>query len=559
MTFRLNSIKSKLILPIFLTGTISFGQSFGANVTGNTETIFQYLAADSLIGAVQPESKSVLNSYTNVNYRLKGFSAGVRFESYLPHILGYPDRFSGTGIGYKYAGYSHDMVDVTVGNFYEQFGSGMAFRSYEERTLGLDNAMEGFKIKFRPTKGAEIKAVYGKQRYSFTDGKLINSEGVVRGIDGEVNFKEFFDLLAESKFNVIVGGSFVSKYQQVTHPDYYYPTNVGAYGGRIKLSYKDFYLAGEHIIKEQDPSDDNQSIYNYGHGTLISAGYSQKGLGIVLQAKSMDNMSYRSDPNAELSDLNINYAPALSKTHTYNLAATLYPYAAQPKGEKAFQADVLYKIPKKTKLGGKYGTNININYSVALNPMKHYSDIDTLQRIMYQTNVFDVTDSVFNSDFSIQIKRKLNKKLKMSVMYLNFKYNNILLDGASDKTNLDNGYVNSNIFVLESQYKISRKHSVRGEVQALFTKEDVGNWGTFLVEYDISPKWFFAVMDQYNYGNPNEGRRLHYLIGSAGYLFGNSRVMATYGKQRAGIFCIGGVCRTVPATNGLTLSFTSSF
>jgi len=559
MKLNLTILKSKLILPIFLTGTLSFGQTFGPNVTGNTETIFQYLTGDTLIGAVQPESKAVMNSYTNVNYSLKGFSAGARFESYLPHTLGYPDRYSGTGIGYKYASYSHSMVDVTVGNFYEQFGSGMTFRSYEERTLGLDNAMEGFKVKFRPTNGAEIKAVYGKVRYSFTDGKLVNSDGVVRGIDAELNFKEFYNLFADSKFNLTIGGSFVSKYQQATHPDFYYPSNVATYGGRMKLAYKDFYIEGEHVIKEQDPSSDNGSIFSYGHGTLITAGYSQKGLGVVLQAKSMDNMSYRADPGAELTDLNINFSPALSKTHTYNLAATLYPYAAQPNGEMAFQGTLLYKIPKKTKLGGKYGTNVSVNYSLALNPMKHYSDVDSTQRILYQTNVFDVTDSVFNSDFNIQIKRKINKKLKVSLMYMKFKYNNILLDGATDKTNLDNGYVKSDIFVLEGQYKISRKHSIRAEVQGLFTKEDVGNWGTFLVEYNISPKWFFAVMDQYNYGNPVEGRRLHYLIGSAGYLFGNSRVMATYGKQRAGIFCIGGVCRTVPATNGLTLTFTSSF
>ena len=32
-----------------------------------------------------------------------------------------------------------------------------------------------------------------------------------------------------------------------------------------------------------------------------------------------------------------------------------------------------------------------------------------------------------------------------------------------------------------------------------------------------------------------------------------------YGKQRAGVFCVGGVCRAVPASNGLTFSFTSSF
>ncbi len=109
------------------------------------------------------------------------------------------------------------------------------------------------------------------------------------------------------------------------------------------------------------------------------------------------------------------------------------------------------------------------------------------------------------------------------------------------------------------QYKISRKHSIRSEVQGLFTTKDRGDWVTALIEYNISPKFFFAVMDQYNYGNTKPKERIHYLIGSAGYTMGASRFMVTYGKQRAGIFCVGGVCRPVPASNGLSLTFTSSF
>ena len=66
-------------------------------------------------------------------------------------------------------------------------------------------------------------------------------------------------------------------------------------------------------------------------------------------------------------------------------------------------------------------------------------------------------------------------------------------------------------------------------------------------------------MDQYNYGNSIESQRIHYLLGSCGYTMGASRFMLSYGKQRAGILCIGGVCRPVPATNGLTFTFTSSF
>ncbi len=548
----------KLILVAFYFPYFLIGQQLGPNVTGNIETNFQYLSTDTLIGAIQPIEKSVMNSYANVNYSYNNFRAGVRFESYLPSIMGYPERFSGTGLGYKYVGYYTSKLDFTAGNFYDQFGSGMAFRSYEERALGVDNAMDGINIKFRPTPGAEIKAVYGKMRYSLDNGRLVNSNGIVRGIDGEIDFGSFYNLLADSKFNVKIGASLVSKNQNKFHPDYVMPNNVGSYGGRIDLTYQKFNLSAEHIIKENDPSFDNGYIYNKGHGTFISGGYSQKGFAVMLGAKSIDNMSFRTDPDAILTDLNINFLPALTKAHTYNLAATLYPYATQPVGEIAYQADILYKIPKKSKLGGKYGTDISVNFAIAFRPERSINGLtpnDSIQRIVYKTNVFQMSDSLYHRDFNIEIKRKLNAKMKLNLKYFNFKFNNDVNQVTKDAI----GFINVNIGVIDFQYNINKKHSIRTEMQALFTKEDRGDWATLLIEYTISPKWFFAVMDQYNYGNPIENRRVHYLVGSAGYIFGSSRIMMTYGKQREGIFCIGGICRPVPAMNGLTVTFTSSF
>ena len=42
-----------------------------------------------------------------------------------------------------YANENEDL-DVTIG-FYEQYGSGMILRAYEERQLGIDNALDGIK------------------------------------------------------------------------------------------------------------------------------------------------------------------------------------------------------------------------------------------------------------------------------------------------------------------------------------------------------------------------------------------------------------------------------
>lgn len=557
----------KLLLPCLLCVGTAFSQQLGPNVSGNVESTFQYLNADTLIGANQPKEKAVLNNYALVNYSLRDFRAGVRFESYLPHLLGYPDRFSGTGIGYRYAGYYTDQIDFTVGNFYEQFGNGMIFRAYEQRQLGIDNCMDGLNLRFRPVPGAEIKAVYGKMRYNFQNGSLVNSDGIVRGFDASIDFANFYKLLAESKFKLSIGGSFVSKYQKATNPLYNMPQNVGAYGGRINMKYSRFFMNAEYVIKENDPSFDNGYIFNDGHAAYVNLGYTQKGLGIILYGKSIDNMSFRADPNASLTDLNINFLPALTKSHTENLAATLYPYATQPVGEVAFQADVFYKIPKETKLGGKYGTEININFATSYRPVRHTSGIDLADssRVLYKTNLFDKSDSLYYRDINIEIKRTLNKHWKVSAKYFHFDFNNSVNVVSKDA----HGMINCHIAVMDVQYKINKKHSVRMELQGLWTKkvdvggiatkQDKGDWATFLIEYNISPKFYFAVMDQYNYGNPVESKQIHYLIGTAGYIFGSSRLSILYGKQREGIFCIGGVCRAVPATNGLTITFTTSF
>ena len=53
--------------------------------------------------------------------------------------------------------------------------------------------------------------------------------------------------------------------------------------------------------------------------------------------------------------------------------------------------------------------------------------------------------------------------------------------------------------------------------------------------------------------------QIYYPIGSFGYIRGGSRFSFSYGRQRAGIFCVGGVCRVVPAANGLTASITTTF
>ena len=530
-------------------------------ISGNVQAIGQYYQEDTLINAALPEHLLGFNGFANINMQKGDFRAGLRYESYLNTLEGYPTAFSGTGIGYRYVNWTKEKVEVTLGNFYDQFGSGMIFRAYEERQLGIDNALDGIRLKYNPYKGVYLKGMIGKQRHKFED-QLINGNGIVRALDGELNFSEIFDsLFYNSKFKASLGGSFVSKFNDDNKtPLFVMPKNVGASAIRMNLRYDKWRFSGEYVHKINDPYPDNQEerfnyIYKNGEGLLFNLGYSTKGFAVDLSAKHMDNMLWRStNVNVGPTDLLVGYLPALTKQHTYNLAATLYPYATNFYGEIAYQADVLYKIPKRTILGGKYGTSIAVNFATAYVPERTFIDDMSLSRNSYITRFFAMSDSLLLQDFNIEIKRKINKHLKLNINYFNFKFND-------DAVKVANYYkmIYAHIALLDLTYGINRYHSLRFEVQNMWTDQDKGDWLFGQIEYTFSPHWYVAVLDQYNYGNKELSKRIHYGLVSAGYIDGSHRFSIQYGKQRAGVFCVGGVCRAVPASNGLTFSFTSSF
>lgn len=119
--------------------------------------------------------------------------------------------------------------------------------------------------------------------------------------------------------------------------------------------------------------------------------------------------------------------------------------------------------------------------------------------------------------------------------------------------------VKAHIAVADATYKINSSNAIRFEGQTLLTEQDQGSWAMGLVEYTVSPNWFFALLDQYNFDNPVESRRVHYLLGSFGYTKEGMRIQLSYGRQRQGVLCVGGICRVVPATNGATVQITKTF
>jgi hypothetical protein len=533
-----------IIFILIHTGT-AFSQNFpSGNVSGNFQSDAQYYQNDPSINAVDVPQKFLANSFFNLNYQSDIISAGLRYESYLDVLRGYDPRYKGNGIGYRYVGFHKEGLEVTAGNFYEQFGNGLIFRTYEDWSLGYDNSLDGVRVKYSPFKGIYMKAVIGRQRLFFDYGP-----GIARGGDLEVNVSELHESLSKLKTKVIFGGSFLSKYQVDADPIYKLPENVGAFSGRLNISRGNVSLGGEFAHKINDPSAINNYIYKEGQALLLTAAYSKKGFGLSVSAKRIDNMNFRSDRTTSGNILMLNYLPSLTKQNTYQLA-TYYPYATQPNGEMGIQAGLDYKLKAGSVLGGFNGTHLSINIS-GINMIDTISSHDGYG---YRSDFFKPGKQSFYREINILIERKLNKSfwLKMCYMYLGF--NKDVIQGVPGF-----GFIKAHTGIVEVRWQINGKNSIRTEMQNMYTKQDKGSWAMGLLEYSVSPHWFINLFDNYNYGNQLSKDRLHYFSASAGYTRNANRISMGYGRQREGILCVGGICRNVPASNGFTLSISGSF
>ena len=330
-----------LILSINIT-LVGFSQG----IHGDFRLNLQSYQEDLQIGAQAADEVILNNAYLNINYIQGNFATGLRYESYLNALADFDPEFNGNGIPYRYATYKIDGLEITAGNYYEQLGHGLIFRSYEEKDLGIDNVMDGLRLKYSPIKGVYLKTFIGKSRAYFT-----YADGIFRGGDSEVNINELFN--SEFKTRIALGGSFVSRYQERSNLIFKIPQNVSAYSGRLNLNHGRWSYYGEYAYKINDPANIlSASKMNYASGNALTQNitFSKKGFGIIAEMHRTDNMTFKSDRDRDGKAYIINYIPTLSKAHSYSLLS-LYPSATQANGEFGVQLDVFYMIQKGSNLG----------------------------------------------------------------------------------------------------------------------------------------------------------------------------------------------------------------
>ena len=522
-----------LCLFIFLTIVATAQEQEDIHLSGSIQSDMLLSTQDAKDGTVQNHD-FMTNTYADVLLQSKYVDAGTRMEYMEQPLPGFENDFKGWGVPHFWVKGKLNKAELTAGTFYEQFGSGFILRSYEERSLGIDNSLLGARLVLKPLNGVTVKMLSGKQRHYWKwDG------GLVSGTDVELSLDEWMPGLSQHDTRLSLGGSWVNKYEKdediFVDPTHRLnlPKYVNAWDVRANLNRGPWGILAEYAQKTQDPSFDNNYSYANGHVAMLSGSYSAKGMSVLLQAKRSENMSFRSQRSRLGTSMFINHLPAFTLDHTYTLAA-LYPYATQlAAGEWAYQTEVGYNFKRKTALGGKYGMNVKVNYSY----------VRAIQSAWLKWG-----SDTYYQDLNIQLTRRLARDVKLNFMYMNQRYNKTVIEGEGD-------LIHSNIFVADALFQLARNTKLRTELQYLTTRQDQHDWAFALAELSLAPHWMFTLSDLWNHGDTKK----RYYLGQVTYNVGAHRIQMGYGRTRAGYNCSGGVCRFVPETEGITLAYNYNF
>lgn len=529
--------------------------------SGNFQNTNQFYVNDPKIGTNTTQYKRELSSadaWLFLSYKLKGFKFNLRYDVFNNSPLFNPsEAFTKSGIGMWSVSKDIDKFNVTVGYFYDQFGTGMVFRAFEDRNLGLDFAINGARVIYTPSENTQIKAFTGLQKFRFD----VRPE-VIKGVNIEHRIEVNEDLnfqlgasgvnrtIDQGTMNTIVGT--INNYDAVNR---FIPT-YNVYLGNVynTLSYKKFSLYTEYCQKSKEaifnPKLDRMELKD-GRVYYTSLSFSTKGLGINAQYKRIESFSLRTSPLENLNLGMIAYLPSLTRQNTYRLLAR-YNAVVQELGENALGME--FTIKPQAAYFKKHQTTININTSVVTGK----NDFDATR-----INPFDFnTDTTrYFREHYIDVSHKFNKKFKAMLGFQYINYNQQLFEQKTKEYE----YVTAKTYFGEITYKLTPTRSLRVEAQYLQTKQDLGSFINGTVELNIAPHYSFSVGDMVNVDRVKRNTAsssddlVHYWNVFGSYTYKTTRMTAGFIKQVEGVNCTGGVCRVEPAFSGVRVTLQTNF
>jgi len=130
----------------------------------------------------QDDDLQIWENWTDAAWQQQNWQLGVRYEINSPpdpYIFSQDSLVDDFDLTFAYAEYAAKNVNIRIGNFYEMFGRGLTLRTYENRSLRVDNNLFGGRVHY--AKGNfNAKMIAGQMR-----DKYNRRDDMLYGIDAE--------------------------------------------------------------------------------------------------------------------------------------------------------------------------------------------------------------------------------------------------------------------------------------------------------------------------------------------------------------------------------------
>jgi hypothetical protein len=527
----------------------SFNSFAQGTLTGDFQSNINFFMKDTNIGAANnPLYDNALSggeAWLSLRYNTEsGYTFFLRGDLFNNSNLKTPTSpMSDFGIGAWSINKEFGKLNITVGYIYDQIGSCILFRSYEDRGLLIDNALVGAEIKYKLTDKIMLKGFTGQQKNNY---KVNNSryEPIIKGLNAEGDFNVgcghivpgvgVLDRTLDAASMATVAANINAQPLDTRFLPRY---NMYAFTAYNTLTYKSFSWYAEAAYKTHEAFLDTR-IYVPEYNTLVdrpgnveytTLSYGRKGFALNISGKRTENFVMRTSPNEVLLNGMLNWQPVVAVLRPQRLMSRYTP-ASQDVSEQAATANMVLSPTDKATYTFTY-THINT------------LDGQKLYREAYGEAVYQGIRSWI---------------LDGGVQYI--QYNTELYQNRTAPIQ------EAITPFFEATYRIDEKRSIRAEFEYMYAQHDYGSWAFALIEFNIAPKWSFSASDMYN-SQPNKGSDNlrykdpgnHYYNLFIAYTQGSNRFTISYVKQVDGINCTGGVCRYEPAFSGIKGTITSSF
>lgn len=529
------STSVKLFSLIALSATSISPNSYAqyGNLSGNLMMNTNFFQRDLGIGAANnPLYDNLLSGgegWLSLRYSgMNNFDAFLRVDAMHNSNLKNPTQpLTGFGIGAWSLSKKFNNFQVTGGYIYDQIGSGLLFRAYEDRGLLIDNALVGLSMKY-DFNNIYVKAFTGQQKNVFD-----RFAPIIKGVNVEGGFS-----IGEDTY-IAPGIGFINRTLDINSIDealsrinslplenrFSPKYNMYAVSVYNNLSYKNISWFFEGAYKTQEAINDiNGNIINAsGTSVFTTLNYAAPGFAITFTGKRTENFSMRTSPSQTLLNGMMNWQPIIAQIRPQRLISRYMP-ASQDLSELGGSVNAFYSP--------------NQNYDFNLS----YTHINTLEDLKLYRELFA----------SAHIRSIKNATLDVGIQYLEYNQEFYQVKPGA-------GILKAITPFAEFVYRLDTKKSFKVQAQYMNTEQDYGSWMFGSVEYAVAPNWTFALSDMFNF-KPTAGRdKEHYYSAFVGYTKNANRFTLAYVKQVEGINCTGGVCRYEPAFNGLRFGVTSTF